>query len=265
MLTFTTCQAENTFPAAEAIAGYLTMALGQPVSLVSDRPWQDRLAALLAGEISLGWVCGLVHARTAQDTLKRLAVPVNQGKRYAGQPVYYSDVVVRRDSPYETFEDLRGCVWGYNEPGSFSGAVSAFAHLAAMGHTAAFFSRLVETGAHAHSLRMLLAGQLDGAAIDSSVLAWSLTRDPGLAEKIRIVETVGPAAAPPIVASRGLAGPLRSDVRRAMLGMHESAAGRRALAAGALVKLVPGSDAAYERIRAADQAASRAGFLSNPL
>lgn len=265
MLTFTTCQAENTFPAAAAIAAYLSRTLGHPVTLVSDRPWQDRLAALMAGEISLGWVCGLVHARTDRDTLARLAVPVNQGERYAGQPVYYSDVVVRRNSPYETFEDLRGCVWGYNEPGSFSGAVSAFAHLAAMGHTAAFFSRLVETGAHAHSLRLLLAGQLDGAAIDSTVLAWSLARDPDLARRIRIVETVGPAAAPPIVASRGLEEPLREDVRRALLGMHEIAAGRRALAAGALVKLAPGSDAAYERIRAADLAATRAGFLGNPL
>jgi ABC-type phosphate/phosphonate transport system substrate-binding protein len=156
-------------------------------------------------------------------------------------------------------------MWGYNEAGSYSGAVSTFGRLAAEGESVAFFRGLVETGAHAHSVRMLMAGEIAGAAIDSTFLAWLLEREPAVARAIRVIETIGPAAAPPILASRGLTEPARSEIRRLLLSMHKSDAGMDALAAGDLVRLAPGRDAGYERIREADLAATQAGFFDPSL
>jgi ABC-type nitrate/sulfonate/bicarbonate transport system substrate-binding protein len=59
--------------------------------------------------------------RRQPPKLTLLAAPLPAGARYGGKPIYFSDVVVRRDSPYQTFADLRGVTWGYNEPGSQSG------------------------------------------------------------------------------------------------------------------------------------------------
>jgi phosphonate transport system substrate-binding protein len=36
------------------------------------------------------------------------AAPVPAGDRYAGRPIYYSDVIVRHDSPISCLEELRG-------------------------------------------------------------------------------------------------------------------------------------------------------------
>jgi ABC-type phosphate/phosphonate transport system substrate-binding protein len=36
------------------------------------------------------------------------AAPVPAGDRYAGRPIYYSDVIVRHGSPISCLEELRG-------------------------------------------------------------------------------------------------------------------------------------------------------------
>src|SRR5262249_51062750 len=70
------------------------------------------------------FVCGLPYVRLMrrpEPPVELLAAPVLQGERYAGRPIYFSDVIVNRDSRFRTFADLRGCSWSYNEPSSHSG------------------------------------------------------------------------------------------------------------------------------------------------
>ena len=81
-----------------------------------------------------------------------------------------SDVIVRADSPFLSFADLRGAVWAYNEPRSHSGYNVVRYHLAAKGMPAAYFGRVVESGSHHNSLQMILQRSIDAAAIDSTVL-----------------------------------------------------------------------------------------------
>jgi ABC-type phosphate/phosphonate transport system substrate-binding protein len=52
-----------------------------------------------------------------------LAAPVMAGTRYAGRPVYFSDIVVHRDSAARSFADLRGARWAYNEHRESAGRV----------------------------------------------------------------------------------------------------------------------------------------------
>ncbi len=108
-----------------------------------------------------------------------LAVPVPVGRRYENRPVYFSDLVVHRQSPYRCFSDLRGRVWAFNEPRSHSGYNVVRAHLAGLGAYAGFFARAVESGAHVNSLRMILDRRVDCAAIDSTVLEWAAQEQPG--------------------------------------------------------------------------------------
>jgi phosphonate transport system substrate-binding protein len=47
----------------------------------------------------------------ATPPVEPLAAPVLAGDRYRGRPVYYSDVIVRQNSPITCLEELRGCSW----------------------------------------------------------------------------------------------------------------------------------------------------------
>jgi phosphonate transport system substrate-binding protein len=94
------------------------------------------------------------------------------GACYKDRPVYFSDVVVRRDSKFHTFADLRGASWAYNEPGSHSGYNVVGYHLATLGEGSGYFGQVVESGAHQVSLQMILDGRIDASAIDSLVSAF---------------------------------------------------------------------------------------------
>jgi phosphonate transport system substrate-binding protein len=130
-LIITSCLAVNTHAAGRAVADYIGQQLGIKTEFIVDIPWQERERLLDSGQIHLGWVCGLLYVMKVNQPnpqLELLAAPIMQGPRYRGRPVYYSDIVVRRDSPYTSFSDLKGTCWVYNEPGSYSGYIIVCHH-----------------------------------------------------------------------------------------------------------------------------------------
>ena len=123
-LKIASCMAENANSTCRAIAGYLSQRLSLRTEFVDGISWEEREKLLDLGHIHVCWICGLPYAwkADAQDAAIELAaVPVMRGERYGGRPVYFSDVVVHRDSAIASFADLRGASWAYNEPRSHSG------------------------------------------------------------------------------------------------------------------------------------------------
>lgn len=253
-LTLVSLMSEATRPAHAAIAALLAEALGVRVGFVEGRPWRAQLGMLDAGEAQLAFICGLPYVRRA-ERLVPLAAPVQAGERYAGRPVYFSDVIVQRASAYTRFDELRGARWAYNEPGSLSGYAMVQAHLARIGAPDGFFGAAVETGAHLASLRAVAAGEADAAAIDSTVLDLARRDDPALVGRVRAVASLGPYPAPPFVAARGLPAELRARLRAAIVALHERAEGRAALASAGLAGFAPVDDADYDPVRSVAQQA----------
>lgn len=251
-LTLATCQAGNTVPISRALAGYLSQRLGRPVRYLDGYDWRAAYADIAAGRIDIGWICGrpYVELRDGGAPVSLLAAPVMAGGRYGGRPIYFSDVVVRRDSRFQSFGDLRGASWAYNEPGSQSGYHITRYHLARLGQTGRYFGRVVASGGHVRSLKMVLGGEIDASAIDSTVLEWEWAGAPELSDRIRVIETLGPSPIPPLVVSgeRGFAA--REVAREALLALPDTAEGRAILALGGLERFVAVEDGDYDAIRA---------------
>jgi phosphonate transport system substrate-binding protein len=185
-----------------------------------------------------------------------LAAPIMAGPRYGDRPIYFSDVVVRRDSSFHSFADLRGASWAFNEPGSQSGYHITRYHLATMGEGWSFFGRVVGTGAHRRSLRMVIDGEIDASAVDSTVLEWVLARQPEVSEAIRVIDTLGPSPIPPWVMSRKMAARHGEALRQALVEMHYTAEGRQILAAGGISRFAAVADTDYDLIRQMAELAS---------
>jgi phosphonate transport system substrate-binding protein len=171
------------------------------------------------------------------------------GARYQNRPIYFSDVVVRRDSPFTTFNDLRGATWAYNEVGSQSGYHITRYKLAQIGENGTFFGQTVASGAHVRSLEMVVAGEVDASAIDSTVLEDALRRSPALAQQIRLIDTLGPSPIPPWVIHKSVPAPLRQAIRQALTQLHQTSAGRAVLALGEMVRFETAVDAQYDPLR----------------
>lgn len=244
--------AENTEALCRSIAEIIEIEVGIPTEYVTGIPWQERERLFDLGEIQILWLCGLPYvdkADLANSDMELLAVPVPAGARYHGRPVYFSDVVVRRRSSFESFVDLRGASWAYNEPRSHSGFNVVRAYLAEIGQSKGFFGSVVESGAHSNSIELILSGAIDGAAVDSTVLEWLLSQRADLDDQLRVIDTIGPSPIPPWVISTKLSGSLRAQVRQAVLTLHLSPVGRAALGGAQLAKFTFAHDCDYDPIR----------------
>ena len=169
-LRFATFLAPNMLPVYRSLADQIAHRLGRPVQLVVGSSFDQ----FDQGEADFGVICGLPYAWLADrrpPPVVPLAAPVLAGDRYAGRPIYYSDVIVGHDSPITRLEELEGRSWAYNEPASHSGHTITLYSLIRRGVQPGFLGRVVEAGFHQRAMRLVAAGKVDAAAIDSQVLA----------------------------------------------------------------------------------------------
>jgi phosphonate transport system substrate-binding protein len=252
VILITSCQAENTEPVAREIAEYVWQRLAIPTRYVDDIDWPERYRRLNRGDIDIGWICGLPYVRRMElrrPGITLLAAPVMKGERYQDEPIYFSDVVVRAESPFQSFSDLAGASWAYNEPGSQSGFAITQYHLACLGETWAYFAGLIESGAHRNSLEMILEGRVDASAIDSTYLEWRLYREPQLRSRIRVIAALGPSPMPPWIVSTRVPPTVSEAVRQLLLDMANEPKGRAILDIGHIARFAAVTDQTYDPIR----------------
>ena len=82
---------------------------------------------------------------------------------------------------------------------------------------------------------------------------------PGLADRLRTVESIGPCPIPPVVVGRRLPEPTRQRLQ-ALLGMHHEPGGRAILADGLIARFVRVRDDDYDPIREMVRRAAAARF-----
>jgi phosphonate transport system substrate-binding protein len=247
-LRFATYLAPNMLPVYRFLADRIGDCLSRPVELVVGTSFDQ----FELGEADLGVICGLPYVWLADrrsPSVEPLAAPVLAGDRYAGRPVYYSDVIVRRDSPIGSLEELRGCSWAYNEPASHSGHTVTLYSLVRRGARPGFFGRVVETGFHQRAIRLVHAGAVDAAAIDSQVLAVEFREYPDLAG-LRVIGSFGPSTIQPVVAASRLPGRLKTRVRQLLVQLGADPTARPVLDHGLIDRFTVIDDGAYDDIRA---------------
>ena len=248
-IRFATFLAPNMQPVYEFIVRYVGEKLNRPTTLIVGSSF-DQFAA---GEADVGFICGLPYIRLRDQqkpSVELLAAPVLSGERYGGKPIYFSDVIVRRDSPIQMFADLRGRSWCYNDPDSQSGYNVVRYWLAQQGETCAYFGKVHEAGFHQRSIRLVCAGEIDASAIDTQVLAIELRDNPELASQLRIIDTIGPSPIQPVVAARHVSDPVKVDIRAVLLEMGHDPVVSAYLARGFVKGFAPVVDADYDPIRA---------------
>jgi phosphonate transport system substrate-binding protein len=259
-LRFGTYLAPNVLPVYEVVTEEVGRRLGIDTQLVVETSYES----CERDENEVCFVCSLPYVtfeRRGLDLAVPVAAPVLQGERYGGRPIYYSDVVVRRDSPFRSFLDLRGRSWAFNEPLSHSGYGVTRYHLVRLGETHGFFGKVVEAGFHQEAIRMVAEGEVDGSAIDSQVLAVERRDHPGLDEQVRVVEELGPSTIQPVAISKRVPEVLREAIRAVLVTMAEDPTVRRRLNAGLVARFVAVDADSYDDIRMMVDACEAASFL----
>lgn len=259
-LRFGTFLAPNMMPVYSAIAEQVGSSLGVTTELVVETDYEN-----CRNDVNdVCFVCSLPYVHFEREGVSPavpIAAPVLIGSRYEGRPIYFSDVIVAADSDIQGFEDLRGRSWAYNEPLSQSGYGITRYHLLTMGETNGFFGDVIEAGFHEVSIEMVRDHEVDASAIDCQVLGIELRDRQGLADGLRIVDSLGPSTIQPVAVSKRFDDEFRNAIRDVLTGLHEIEGFRQVLEHGLVDRFVPVGPESYDDIRSMLEACENAGFL----
>ena len=147
----------------------------------------------------------------------------------------------------------------YNEETSNSGYNMPRSYLVKLGLTHGFFGKVLRSGSHEASIRMVAQGLADASFVDSLVLDYERAFDAADAAQVRVIDSLGPAGIVPFVVSTSAVG--TAPLKKYLLTMHKDPLGRAILNEALLERFTEVSDADYDGLRAMKKAAEDARFL----
>jgi len=259
-LRFGTFLAPNMLPVYQAIAEFVGDQLQVTTELVVETDYES-----CRNDINdVCFVCSLPYVMFEREGISPavpLAAPILEGVRYGGRPIYFSDVIVNKSSDANSFMDLRGRTWCFNETLSQSGYGITRYHLVSIGETNGFFSGVIEAGFHETSIRMVAIGEVDASAIDSQVLTVEMRQRPDVTDNIKVIDALGPSTIQPVAVSKRLDEELRHEIRRALLELHQTQYGAEILSRGGIERWVAVGPSDYDDIRRMVDICEQAAFM----
>lgn len=219
---------EGTAEGYAPLLAYLEEELGRPVEVEQRRTYAEANNLVETGDVDLAFVCTSAYIAGREDFgMQLLLAPVVHGETF-----YRSQLIVPAEGTAASIADLRGKVFAFTDPVSFTGRVYPTYLLQEINETPTdFFQRTFFTYSHDDAIRAVANGLADGAAVDSLVLDFALARDSDLGEKIKIIHTSPAFGIPPVVVGPNIRPQLRVELEAIFLNMHKNPEGIDALGA----------------------------------
>lgn len=210
----------------QPFSAYMERSLGVPFRVFRATDYAGAVEALRSNQVEFSRLGPAAYALARKVMGDRVA-PVVRDRDDTGAEGYYSVIVVRADSPFQTLADLRGRSLAWADPNSTSGFVFPSYYLRKEGiEIERFFSRTGFAGNHETAVLAVLNGSYDAAATH-----WTNERRgnvPRMVEKgmipegsMRMIWRTALIPNSPFVTRTDLPAALQEAFREAMLTMHE--------------------------------------------
>ena len=235
-----------TFETYQPLLDYFSSRLNRPLELLQRGTYAEINELIRTGGADLAFVCGGAFVEGEREFgMEALVVP-----QVSGRTDYYSYIIVARNSPYQSLEDLRGHSFAFTDPLSNSGHLSPLWLLNQMDETPeTFFGKTIFTYSHDNSIRAVAERLVDGAAVDSLVYDYTIARQPTYSARTRVIQKSGPFGIPPVVVHPQIDPALRAELQQVFLSMDKDDEGRAILKQLMIDRFVAGEPALYDSIR----------------
>ncbi len=225
---------------------YVGGKLGRPVQFVARDTYVEVNDLLKRGDLDIAFVCSGAYTVGHDELGQELLV----APEVRGKTVYYSYIIVNKDSRLQKLEDLRGKTFAFTDPHSNTGNFVPTYLLARMKETPeTFFKKSVFTYGHDKSITAVAERIVDGAAVDSLVWNYLDKTAPQFTVKTRIIVQSGPYGIPPVVVRPGLDRETKERLKKIFLDIDKDEEGREILKGMMIDRFVTISDAAYDSVR----------------
>lgn len=239
------------------LLNYLGEKLNYKVDLIAKENYEQMNLALAKGDADIAFVCGGPYIDAHDEFgVQLLAVPVAYG-----EPHYYSYIIVNKDSPLDSFAELKGRTFAFTDPLSNSGKIAPAYRITEMGYTPdTFFKKYTYTYHHDKSIHAVALGSVDAAAVDSLIWEYENTTDPLYTGNTRIIEKLGPFGIPPVVVPKEINPGLKAELQHIFTTAHEDPEGSRILKKMHIDKFIVADDSLFDSIRKMKEKLKQAGI-----
>lgn len=230
----------------KALLNYIGGHLKMKVNFIERESYSETNNLLAEGKIDVAFVCGGPYIE-GQDKfgLELLAAP-----QVDGETVYYSYIIVYKDSNIDNFEELKGKVFVFVDPISNTGKIYPTYLLKQMGETPeTFFKEYIYSYAHDTSIRAVAEGIVDAGAVDSLIWNYMEKNASPFTKSTRIIKISPPYGIPPVVVRPTLKKDLKEKIKQILLDMHQDKEGKDILEKMHIDKFVEIDDSNYNSIR----------------
>jgi len=197
--------------------------------------------------IDMAFVCSGPYANEKKRyEFEGIATPVIRG-----EPYYQSYLIVQKDSPYQSLDDLKGKIFAFTDPDSNSGNLVPRFWLLQKNHSPeSFFSRVTYTYSHDNSILAVSKGLVDGAAVDGHQWEFYHIKNPSLTARTRVIKKSDRFGSPPLVTSSFLNPKLKSDIEHIVLNLHQTDEGKKILENLMIDRFVKPKEEWYKNVQA---------------
>lgn len=236
----------------DGFAAYATKKLGVPVKIFTATEFIGINNALVAGQIHMAWTSPSAYSGSWLDC-KGCVEPLVTAKDQDGNLGYNSVLIVKTESAYKSFEDLKGKIVARTEPNSNSGFLVPTVEFARMGKPIDQYFKSPVSGGHTQSVLGVLQGTYDAA------FTWTTKGDgygqirtmidKGLLkrEQIRVIWESSLVPPPPVIVRADLPADLKADLTKLFVELHKDDMKlAEAVAKGKTQGFVPATHAMYE-------------------
>lgn len=225
---------------------YIGEKLGMKVDFVDRENYAEINELVRTGVVDAAFVCGGPYV----DGHDAFGMELLVAPQAYGGTVYYSYIIVSKNSPIAGFQGLRGKRFAFTDPLSNTGTLVPTYMLARMNETPdTFFKGYIFTQTHDNAIKAVAQGIVDGAAVDSLIWEYENRTNPEFTSKTKVIKRSPPYGIPPVVVSRRLAPQLRKRLQQVFLNAHRDEKGKAILAGMMIDRFVPIEDSAYGSIR----------------
>jgi phosphonate transport system substrate-binding protein len=225
---------------------YLEEKIGEKIEYVDRESYAEINEMLRTGKLEAAFVCSGPYV----DGKEQFGLELLVAPQAYGATVYYSNILVAKESAIHSFAELRGKRFAFTDPLSNTGKLVPTYMLSTMNETPEkFFKQVIFTKSHDKAIKAVAQGVVDGAAVDSLIWEYLQATNPEFTAKTRILQQSQPYAIPPVAVPHDLAPGLKAKLREAFLNAHLDPQGQQILLKMKIDKFVVIDDQAYDSVR----------------
>lgn len=230
----------------KALLDYIGDRLEMKVNFIEKESYAEVNSLLEEDKIDVAFVCGGPYI----DGHDKFGLQLLAAPQVAGETVYYSYIIVRKDSNINKFEESRGKTFCFVDPISNSGKIYPTYLLKQMNETPeTFFREYMYSYAHDTSIRAVAEGIVDAAAVDSLIWNYMEKNNSPFTKLTRIIKVSAAYGIPPVVVRPTKAPDFKDKLKKVLLDMHLDEQGKEILKKMEIDKFVEIDDSNYDSIR----------------